>query len=73
MYLYTYDFFYYQIQNPSDPSHKKDSAAKDKRFLKLLKEVLAWLHFLTDVVSRLSKVSEVIQEKHSTLADVWND
>ncbi|XP_053398417.1 zinc finger protein 862-like [Mercenaria mercenaria] len=64
-----------QIQNPNDSSHRKESAAKAKNYLKLLKEdqVVVWLHFLMDVVSCLSKVSEVIQEKNSTLADVWNE
>ncbi|XP_052237637.1 uncharacterized protein LOC127848952 [Dreissena polymorpha] len=64
-----------QIQNPSDAAHRKDSAAKGNKFLKLLKDsnVTFWLHALMDIVSALSQVSEAIQVKNISLADVWNE
>ncbi|XP_033762014.1 zinc finger protein 862-like [Pecten maximus] len=57
-------------QNPS-----KESSCKAKGFLKLLNDrsVQYWLHLMTDVIACLSKVSEAIQEKSSSVADIFNE
>ncbi|XP_060587867.1 zinc finger protein 862-like [Ruditapes philippinarum] len=64
-----------QIQNPSDPSHRKDSAAKGKHFLSVMKSenTMFWMHFLLDVVVCLSMAPEAIQEENANLADIWNE
>ncbi|XP_053405008.1 zinc finger protein 862-like [Mercenaria mercenaria] len=56
-------------------SHRKDSAAKGKNFLKLLKDrnVTFWLYSQMDIVSALAQVSEAIQQKNISLGDVWNE
>ncbi|XP_053406686.1 uncharacterized protein LOC128559369 [Mercenaria mercenaria] len=53
-----------QIQNPGDAAHRKDSAAKGKHFLKLLKDrnLTFWLYSQMDIVSALVQVSEAIQQ-----------
>ncbi|XP_033747138.1 zinc finger protein 862-like [Pecten maximus] len=54
---------------------QKESSCKAKNFLKVLKspETIYWLHLMTDVIRCLSKVSETIQEKHSTVADIASE
>ncbi|KAL5020707.1 hypothetical protein ScPMuIL_002213, partial [Solemya velum] len=64
-----------QIQNPADPAHRKDSAAKGQNFIKLLTsmDVVCYLFFLWDVVNELAKVSEVFQQQSSNIADIHQE
>ncbi|XP_061168890.1 zinc finger protein 862-like [Saccostrea echinata] len=57
-------------QNPS-----KESSAKARNFLKLLKDksVILWLHFMMDVVKSLGAVSMKIQDQQSTIADIYSE
>ncbi|XP_069134264.1 zinc finger protein 862-like [Argopecten irradians] len=59
-----------QLQSPC--SVKKEASAKARNFLKLLKDpkCIYWMHLSMDVVTCLSRVSEVIQHRNGTLADV---
>jgi len=57
-------------QNPS-----KEASNKARNFLKLLsdKPTIYWMHLMMDVVQALSYLSEAIQEKDSTTADIYSE
>ncbi|XP_060063630.1 zinc finger protein 862-like [Ylistrum balloti] len=54
-------------QNPS-----KEASAKARNFLKVIKEKQTdyWMHLMMDVVNTLSYLSQAIQERESTTADI---
>lgn len=56
--------------NPS-----REYSAKAENFLKHLNDryVMCWLNFLMDVVKCLSKVSLAIQQRDSTLCDIFEE
>lgn len=57
-------------QNPS-----RESSAKARNFLKLLKDkaVILWLHFMMDVIKSLSTVSLKIQDQQSSIGDIYSE
>ena len=61
----------FQIRSYQD-SGRTESAAKAKNFLKILqdKAVVLFLHFLSDVVTVLSKLSLILQTRETTVAEV---
>lgn len=57
-------------QNPS-----RESSAKARNFLKLLKDkaVILWLHFMMDVIKSISTISLKIQDQHSSIGDIYSE
>lgn len=68
-YLFNFVYFWMQ-QNPS-----RESSAKARNFLKLLKDkaVMLWLHFMMDVIKSLSTVSLKIQDQQSSIGDIYSE
>ena len=66
---------YFQIQNPHDEAHRKDSASKAKNFLKNLtsRSFVYMIHFLRDILTALSDLSKAFQRQGILIGEVLSE
>ena len=58
--LTSFNFFFFQLQNPDDIIYSTEKANKAKFFLKIVNSKSAWfmMHYLMDVLTVLVEVSK---------------